>query len=295
MNRKNLTQKQIENRALIVTTVVNAVITGAGVWMYFLTDLQMMFLDGFFSLIGLLSAFAAVLISKLSKRTTKYYPHGLYFLEPLYAVFKSLLLIVMMVYAVVSSAQIAFDYFLHGEGQIMETAPLPLYGAAMAVLCLGLAFFNRSQYKRTNSTSTILRAEAQTNLIDGLQSAAIGAAVLILQFIPLESALGFLHYTGDFFICTALCIWSIKDPFMILFSAFRELTGGITKEKDVCDVVANAMGLAEDSFTVYKIGMMIKVCIPVNEKTEKLVCKKDEMLDIMRQSYENVDIEFVIR
>ena len=69
MNRKsiNLTQKQIENRALIVTTVVNAIITGAGIWMYFLTDLQMMFLDGFFSLIGLLSALAAVLISKVSK------------------------------------------------------------------------------------------------------------------------------------------------------------------------------------------------------------------------------------
>lgn len=73
MNRKsiNLTQKQIENRALIVTTVVNAIITGAGIWMYFLTDLQMMFLDGFFSLIGLLSALAAVLISKVSKRMGK--------------------------------------------------------------------------------------------------------------------------------------------------------------------------------------------------------------------------------
>ena len=120
MNRKsiNLTQKQIENRALIVTTVVNAIITGAGIWMYFLTDLQMMFLDGFFSLIGLLSALAAVLISKVSKRSTKHYPHGLYFLEPLYAVFKSVLLIIMMVYAVVSSAQIAFNYFIHGEGQI---------------------------------------------------------------------------------------------------------------------------------------------------------------------------------
>ena len=295
MNRKKLTQKQIENRALSVTTIVNAVITGAGIWVYFLTNLQMMFLDGFFSLIGLLSALAAVLISKASKRTTKHYPHGLYFLEPLYAVFKSLLLIVMMIYAVASSAQIAVDYFVHGEGQIMETAPLPLYGAAMAVLCLGLAFFNRNQYKRTNSTSTILRAEAQTNFIDGLQSAAIGVAMLILQFIPFESALGFLHYTGDFFICTALCIWSIKDPFIILFSAFRELTGGVTREKSVCAAVVNSTGLAEDSFTVYKIGMMIKVCIPVNEETEKLVCEKGKMLETLRQTYENADIEFVIR
>ena len=268
MNRKsiNLTQKQIENRALIVTTVVNAIITGEGIWMYFLTDLQMMFLDGFFSLIGLLSALAAVLISKVSKRSTKHYPHGLYFLEPLYAVFKSVLLIIMMVYAVVSSAQIAFNYFIHGEGQIMETAPLPLYGAVMAVLCLGLAFFNRSQYKKTNSTSTMLRAEAQTNLIDGLQSAAIGVAVLILQFIPLESTLGFLHYTGDFFVVTVLCIWSIKEPFVILFSAFRELTGGVTKEKAVCDAVVNATELGEDCFTVYKIGMKIVYFIIFSNK-----------------------------
>ncbi|MDD6847840.1 cation transporter [Bariatricus sp. HCP28S3_E4] len=297
MNRKsiNLTQKQIENRALIVTTVVNAIITGAGIWMYFLTDLQMMFLDGFFSLIGLLSALAAVLISKVSKRSTKHYPHGLYFLEPLYAVFKSVLLIIMMVYAVVSSAQIAFNYFIHGEGQIMETAPLPLYGAVMAVLCLGLAFFNRSQYKKTNSTSTMLRAEAQTNLIDGLQSAAIGVAVLILQFIPLESTLGFLHYTGDFFVVTVLCIWSIKEPFVILFSAFRELTGGVTKEKAVCDAVVNATELGEDCFTVYKIGMKIKVCIPVNEKTESHIREKEKMLGTLRQNYESAEIEFVIR
>lgn len=292
--KTQLTQKQIENRALIVTTVVNAVITGTGIWMYFLTDLQMMFLDGFFSLIGLLSALAAVLISKISKQTTRHYPHGLYFLEPLYAVFKSVLLIVMMVYAVISSAETALAYFIQGKGQIMETAPLPLYGVAMAVLCLGLAFFNRSQYKRTNNTSTILRAEAQTNFIDGLQSAAIGVAVLVLQFIPLDSTLGFLHYTGDFFVVTALCIWSIKDPFIILFSAFGELTGGVTKEKAVCDAVANATGLTKDSFTIYKIGMKIKVCIPVNEITKDIIGRKEKMLEVLQQSYETVEIEFVI-
>lgn len=176
----------------------------------------------------------------------------------------------------------------------METAPLPLYGAAMAVLCIGLAIFNRSQYKRTNNTSTILRAEAQTNLIDGLQSAAIGVAVVVLQFIPLDSSLGFLHYTGDFFVVAALCIWSIKDPFVIFFSAFRELTGGITKEKAVCEAVANATGLSEDSFTVYKIGMKIRVCIPVSEESKALIYEKGKMLDVLQQRYENAEIEFVV-
>ena len=43
-----MNQKQIENRALVVTVIVNTVITVAGIRMYFLTGLNMMLLDGFF-------------------------------------------------------------------------------------------------------------------------------------------------------------------------------------------------------------------------------------------------------
>ena len=91
----------------------------------------MMLLDGFFSFLALLSALMAVIISKFSRKTTKYYPHGLYFLEPLYAFFKAVLMLVLMVYALITSSKIAFDYFIHGNGQVMETAPLPLYAVAM--------------------------------------------------------------------------------------------------------------------------------------------------------------------
>lgn len=88
---------------------------------------------------------------------------------------------------------------------------------------------------------------------------------------------------------------SMKEPFVILFSAFRELTGGVTKEKAVCDAVVNATELGEDCFTVYKIGMKIKVCIPVNEKTESHIREKEKMLGTLRQNYESAEIEFVIR
>lgn len=294
-NKSNLTQKQIENRALTVTVFVNAIIAGAGVWMYFITDLKIMFLDGFFSLIALVSALTAVLISKISKRTTKYYPHGLYFLEPLYAVFKSTLLIGMMVYAVISSSQVAFDYFIHHKGTVMETAPIPLYSVAMTILCLGLAVFNRLQYKKTKYTSTILRAESQTNLIDGLQSAGIGVAVLILRFIPLDSALGFLHYTGDFFIATILVATSIKDPFVILFDSFRELTGAVTKDKSIVDAVEQATGLSSTDFMVYKTGMRIKVSIPITNLSQMDAQKRERAILTLRQYYENADIEYYLQ
>ena len=63
-----MNQKQIENRALIVTVLVNVIITAAGIWMYFFTELNMMLLDGFFSFLALLSALMAVIISKFGDK-----------------------------------------------------------------------------------------------------------------------------------------------------------------------------------------------------------------------------------
>lgn len=289
-----MSQKQIENRALTVTVLVNAIITAAGIWMYFLTDLKIMFLDGFFSLVALLSALIAVLISKLSRKTTKYYPHGLYFLEPLYAVFKAVLMIALMIFALITSSQVAYDYFINGEGQIMETAPIPAYAVAMTVLCLGLAFFNHKQYRKTNNTSTMLRAESQTNLIDGLQSAGIGIAILVLQLIPLDSAFGFLHYTGDFFIAAILVATSLKDPVVLFFDSFRELTGGTAKDKKICAAVALSTGLQPADFSIYKIGMKIKVCIPMSTITQTDIAAKEKMLQTLRQHYEHADIEYTV-
>ena len=289
-----MNQKQIENRALVVTTIVNAVITAAGIWMYFLTDLQVMFLDGFFSLIALASTIVAVLISKLSKRTAKHYPHGLYHLEPLYAVCKSILMIVLMLVAIIEAGQVAIDYFVYGKGEVMNTAPLPFYAVLMTVLCLCLAFYNRKQYKRTNCTSTMLRSESQTNLIDGLQSAGIGVGIVILRLLPIDSALGFLHYTGDFFIALIVTIVSIKEPVVILGDAFRELTGGTTTDKAIVQAVCEATGLYDSQFEIYKVGMKIKVRIPLSINHEFDLTKKEKTLLQLRKKYENVEIDYVM-
>lgn len=289
-----MNQKQIENRALLVTIFMNAIISASGIVVYFLTDLQTLFLDGCFSLIALISTIMAIVISKLSKKETKHYPHGLYFLEPLYAVFKSVLMIVLMVVALVTASQVAYDYFAYGEGKVMNTAPLPAYAVLMAMLCLGLGLFNRSQYLKTNKTSTILRAEYQTNIIDGLQSVVIGVAIVLLKFVPLDSALGFLHYTGDFFIALIVIIASVKEPIVLLFDAFRELTGGVTKDKKIISIVKDVTGMEENQFEIYKIGMKIKVCVRISElKTDDLK-NKQIMLDRLNKVYENATIDYLL-
>lgn len=288
-----MNQKQIENRALGVTIFVNAIIAISGIVVYFLTDLQTLFLDGFFSLIALVSTIMAMLISKLSKKETKYYPNGLYFLEPLYAVFKSVLMVVLMIVALVTASGVAYNYFVYGKGQVMNTAPLPAYAILMAVLCLGLGLFNRSQYLKTNKTSTILRAEYQTNIIDGLQSIVIGVAIVLLKLVPLNSALGFLHYTGDFFIALLVIIASIKEPVLLFFDAFRELTGGVTKDKKIVSIVRDVTGLEENQFEIYKVGMRIKVCIQYDKCSEDILENKVYMQEQLQKTYENAVIECV--
>ena len=289
-----MNQKQIENRALAVTIIVNAIIAVSGIVVYFLTDLQTLFLDGFFSLIALASTIMAMLISKLSKKQTRYYPHGLYFLEPLYAVFKSVLMIVLMIVALVTASGVAYNYFVFGQGEVMNTAPLPAYAVLMTVLCLGLGLSNRSQYIKTNKTSTILRAEYQTNIIDGLQSAVIGVAIVLLKLVPLESTLGFLHYTGDFFISLLVIVASIKEPVVLFFDAFRELTGGVTKDEKIILEVKEATGLEENQFEVYKMGMMIKVLIYKTKLMNEDIEQKQHMQESLQKVYNNAVIEYVL-
>ena len=121
---------------------------------------------------------------------------------------------------IVLSVPVVINCFVNGEGQVMDAGAVPWYAIFATSVCLGLSLYNRIQYKKTNCTSTMLRAESQTNLIDGLQSAGVGIAFLIFQLIPIESAFGFLHYTGDFFITLVLIVISVKDPVILLLDSF---------------------------------------------------------------------------
>ena len=94
---KTKTQKQIEWQALIVSTVVNFIMAAAGIVVFALTKLQSLFLDGVFSFIAFLSNIMAVIFAKFSKKKTKTYPTGMYFLEPLYGVVKSILMFALFI------------------------------------------------------------------------------------------------------------------------------------------------------------------------------------------------------
>ena len=110
--------------------------TIAGLLVFLATGIQALFLDFFFSLIATLSVISAIIIANASKKKTTHYPNGLYFLEPLYAIFKSLLTLFLLIFSVISTAVSAYQYFSKGIGTPMHIGPVFPY----AILWLSFVF-----------------------------------------------------------------------------------------------------------------------------------------------------------
>ncbi len=298
-----MTQKDIERKSLIVSSILNFIIAGAGIWVFAVTHIQALFLDCFFSFIAFISTIVAVVINKVSNKRTISFPDGLYFLEPLYAIFKSLLTLSLLVISVVGTAIPAYEYFVYGTGKPMNIGPVLPYTISMVILCFGLGFYNIIQNKKINHTSTILTAESKSNLIDGLQSLGIGVAVAFLYFVDVNGSLGFFYYTGDFFITFILALVSLKLPIKVLICAFRELLGGTTDDviikKNIDAIVDKYLNkiVKKKRCEIFKVGMHIKVRVSLQSKIShdvalELEKAREKIISDLKISYKSLELNY---
>ncbi|MDW8750629.1 cation transporter [Streptococcus suis] len=295
--------KKIEVRSLTISALVNGLSGLAGLAVYIMTDLNALLLDSVFSLIAFVSSLVAFYISKNSHRKTATFPQGLHFLEPLYAIMKSLATLLLLVFAVLETSATAFAYFVHGIGHQMTTGPVIPYTSIMLFVCFGLYGYNRYMNQKIGNISTIIAAEAKGNLIDGLISAAIGIAFLFLAFIPNKSPLDFLHYTGDFFVTLALALISFKEPLTLLISSFKELAHGTVHLPEIqeClyEILEQYLEETEDvDIHIYKQGMQVKIKIHLQDVEHdimrQLVAKKPHILDTLKQYHEYITVEYAL-
>ncbi|MGT2888411.1 cation transporter [Streptococcus didelphis] len=259
--------RRIEHRSLVVSTIVNFINTLDGIVIYIITGLNSLLLDSIFSVIGFIASIAAVYIAKNSHKKTEKFPNGMYFLEPLFGVLKSIATLMLLIIAFLESSSVAYAYFTKGEGD------------------------------------PIIKAESKANLIDGLISIGIGATVLMLTFVNINSNLGFLHYTGDFFITVVLVILSIKEPIDILVHSFKEFAYSTVQNQDIKDRVMQVFreNLHEykhdlDVF-IHKQGIHINVRVFVidienTDTIEELAEEKANLLNLLRKEFEQISLEF---
>lgn len=299
-----MVQKQLEQRALAVGIVCNAVMGTAGMAVYFITGLRAIFLDGVFTLIALVSGFVALLVSKRSARTTDRFPAGFFALEPLYALTKAVFTLALLVFSALSVTQSAWEYWRYGWGEPLEFGPVVWYELVMVAICVGLVLFYRHENARIRKASTILAAEARTTLVDGIVSGGIGVAALALTLVPLDSPIGWLNYTGDFFITIALVAISVREPIGVMRDAFIELVGGLVIDERTTDFIDTTArvhlpgGTRLNHTHVFKKGMSFTVDVYLDCEDDliditHLMSQKKRMEGALSRRFPIIDVNFI--
>jgi predicted Co/Zn/Cd cation transporter (cation efflux family) len=298
-----MNQKQVERQSLKISAVINFIMATAGIVVFIITMMQSMFLDGFFSLLAALSNLLAILFASMSKKKNAAYPTGMFFLEPFYGLIKAILMFVLLAVSTYESAMSAIEYWVNGTGNLINVWIILPYTVVMVAMCFWLSSYNKKQNKKINNASIMLTAESKSNFVDGVISGGIGFLVLILLFININGPLGFLHYTGDFFITMALVAIFIKEPIKLFAETIRELSGATVKNKEIKNLVRKIVleQLQEEDldnkFEVYKVGMHIKVVILLNEEFDGEVFSrlKVETIKEIKEHFDSVTLEYVIR
>ena len=250
--------KQIERKALGVGIIINILMVVAGAIVFFMTGLKAMFLDTTFTVISVVSGLVATYLSSRTVRTPERVPNGMFALEPIYAICKAIFTLSLLVFSFLDVAQVAWDYFVLGVGERASFGPVVIYQILTVATCFGLLMYYRRQNARIGDSSMMLRAEAQSTLVDGMISFGIGLAAVVLVLLPAGGPLDFLHYTGDFFITTVIVILAVKEPVEVLRDAFVELVGGVHDDDETNTFVEQAAQRHLPANTEYEKTMIFK-------------------------------------
>ena len=178
------TQKLLERKALIVGIVINVLQVLAGMAVFFMTGLKAMFLDFSFTAISVLSGMVAVYLSSRTVRTTERFPNGMFALEPIYAICKAIFTMSLLVYSLIDVCRVAYDYFVFGSGERIETGPVVIYEILTVIVCFSLYTYYRRSNRSIGDSSTMLTAECKSTLVDGSMSFGIGVVAIFLMLLP---------------------------------------------------------------------------------------------------------------
>lgn len=270
--------KQIERKALGVGIIINILMVVAGAIVFFMTGLKAMFLDTTFTVISVVSGLVATYLSSRTVRTTERFPNGMFALEPIYAICKAIFTLSLLVFSFLDVAQVAWDYFVLGVGERTSFGPVVIYQILTVATCFGLLVYYRRQNARIGDSSMMLRAEAQSTLVDGMISFGIGLAAVVLVLLPAGGPLDFLHYTGDFFITTVIVILAVKEPVEVLRDAFVELVGGVHDDDETNTFVEQAAQRHLPANTEYEKTIIFKT--GMNYTVDVYLASTGESIDV---------------
>ena len=225
MRLRQLGDPATESRALQLGTLGNAIGAVAALVFYLRSGSDALLLDGLYTAV---MAGASVIAGQVSlaalQARSRAYPFGASGQEPLYVLFRTLVLLGIIAFAMTSAAGKVLTYLQGGVIPAVRLEGLGWYFSAMVLLNLWLwRLFVRS-WRSSGGNSDMLRGMAISARFDALISAGTGIALLgspLLLGTPLAPVVPI----ADALLVLVLSVALLGEPIAILKGAVAEAAG----------------------------------------------------------------------
>lgn len=297
-------QAQRERFSMILGMLGNLCMGVAGVITGVLANSSAVMLDGLFSMIGFISAFLGLKISRrIASPPDKFRPMGYAAEESLFTTFRALAILGLIMFAAGSAAVRIFAYAVHGEVSEFIFAPVTIYFAGVGLTCVLLWGIHYRNWRLTNRRSEILRLEARAALFDGVLT-GVAAAGLISIYYGRDGLLAPVVPVGDSVVVLLLCLLVMGQFWKDFRSGIAELAGAAAEPKTLARARRAARGVLKEAagclrdFSLIKMGRSHLIFIYYDPGRPVLAAEVDrlqcQLTEVMRQDLHQVEVVLLI-
>ena len=239
----------------------------AGIAAAYLSHSDALLVDGLYSGVNFISAIVATKVAAaISRPADRLYPFGYDAYEALYVNFRSLILLGITSFAVISAIIKIITYATGGEVPALVMGPIIIYVVAMVAICLTLAAWYHHNWRRTGSTSDILKTEVQAAIVDAVISGGAGLGIVSVSLLK-GSPLGFIVPVADSIVVLIMCAFIVRQPAGMFRKALQEVAGGsadteqVQKAHACSQEVVEALPYSILETAVVKIGRKFNIVV----------------------------------
>ncbi len=294
----------IEQQSLRLGKWANLLMAVAGVIAAYLSHSDALLVDGLYSGVNFVAAIIAARVGMAVLRPPdRRYPFGYDAHESLYVIFRSLLLIGIMTFALFGAVVKIATYATGGQGPGLVFGPILVYVILMVIICFGLGGWHYYNLWRSGMRSELLRVESKVAVLDGLISTGAGGGLLAVSLLR-GTSLEFIVPVADSIIVLLLTAFIAHQPVQMFLNALREVAGETAEPSIVEQVRACTQALLQDRLytvievTVTKMGRnyfvipYLKPEAPVS--VEELDALRDELKDACANLMGEAKFELII-
>ncbi|MCW3783625.1 cation transporter [Defluviimonas salinarum] len=297
--------RHFELRAMNIGMAGNLFMGAAGILAAYLSNSQAILLDGLFSLIGFLAAYLGKRVSRrVTRQADKWRPIGYSGDEAVFATFRSLSLIGLVLFASLSALLGIADYLRGEPPQELIFEPMVVYFLFIGLTCVLLWGFHYRAWRKTGRVSDVLRIEAQAAAFDALitGSAAVG---LFGVHIFRDGFLAPIAPVGDSIVVLFLCVAAVSQYYRDFMSGLGELAGVTAHPRHIATVRRSVRPVVQDDagalvdLSVSKFGRQFLVIVYYNPMRPITAAHVDAMARKMERACATalaagVDLTFIV-